>query len=394
MRQPGTFWRRIRRNKRQERGSGCSRNTGHSPQAQLVQGAYDEDNLSKAQRESDYWKPMEDGSLEYDRDGWLKDPNGNFILDDEGNRIGANGVQEGLQEILGIDAFQATAMLRDQGFELRDDGTYWTHDGNNGASITLENGVYASVYNQSLSQHNTRNIYDRLVAQGLMDTTEPVTLGLPSDQWDGRQPDASVISYEQWKERNFITGEPNLHVNNIMEGSEITTIFGATGSFSRNPHRGADFSVPSGTPVHSMFGGNTRFNYGGNAPERPTGNFQETATMVTYTFKGERRSDTILTRYLHLQSRNTALSANPLILSNTQLGFSGNTGTWPGVSPYGEHLHVDVRTERRSPLLESLLNDAGQQIEHGGKYYFDPFIFLNPEEYSFTSNAQAYGTQR
>ncbi len=339
----------------------------------------------------DNWKLMEDGSLVMTEDGWLKDSNGNYILDDDGNRIGAEGIQGGLQNILGIGAAEAAELLRGEEFELRGEGVWWNHEGNAGRSIGLDNERYAAIYNERLAGHNTLNIYNDLVARGLMDVERPVVLGPETDYWDGRQPEVDVISYEQWKEQNFITGETNLQVNNIMAGSEVTAIFGATGSYSANPHTGVDFAVPAGTPVHSMFGGNTRFNNFGDDLNVAAGLFQETRTDVTYTFKGEPRTDSILTRYLHLESRNENLADGQLVFGNTQLGLSGNTGVWPGVSPYGNHLHVDITTQQRSPLVDSLMSNANQRLPRGTGYRYDPFIFLDPTEYTFHLDAHIYG---
>ena len=209
----------------------------------------------------DNWKLMEDGSLVMTEDGWLKDSNGNYIEDDDGNRIGAEGIQGGLQNILGVGAAEAATLLRGEEFELREEGVWWNHEGNAGRSIGLDNEQYAAIYDDRLAGHNTLNIYNDLVARGLMDVERPVVMGPETDHWDGRQPNVDVISYEQWKDQNFITGENNLSVRNIMAGSEVTAIFGATGSYSTNPHTGADFAVPAGTPVHSMFGGNRRTRY-------------------------------------------------------------------------------------------------------------------------------------
>ena len=48
----------------------------------------------------DFWKLMENGDLVDDEMGWLKDQNGNYNLDENGNRIGAEGIETGLLNIL------------------------------------------------------------------------------------------------------------------------------------------------------------------------------------------------------------------------------------------------------------------------------------------------------
>lgn len=48
----------------------------------------------------DNWKLNANGNLEWDGDGWLKDQNGEFVLDDNGNRIGHEKIEMGLLAIL------------------------------------------------------------------------------------------------------------------------------------------------------------------------------------------------------------------------------------------------------------------------------------------------------
>ena len=122
---------------------------------------------------ADYWKLMEDGSLVMDGDGWLKDSNGNYILDESGNKIGANGMQGGLQKILGISAEEAVALSKDQNFvNAGKEGKYWNNANNANKAITLENKNYSTQYDKLLKQHNTLNIYNQLVENGQMKTAE------------------------------------------------------------------------------------------------------------------------------------------------------------------------------------------------------------------------------
>ncbi|MDY6030887.1 MAG: M23 family metallopeptidase, partial [Treponemataceae bacterium] len=60
--------------------------------AGLASGFYDSS--------ADYWRLMSDGSLVQDKDGWLRDENDNFILDKDGNKIGSDGQETGLLNIL------------------------------------------------------------------------------------------------------------------------------------------------------------------------------------------------------------------------------------------------------------------------------------------------------
>ena len=49
---------------------------------------------------ADYWKLSENGTMISGEDGWLRDANGDFVLDAAGNKIGADDRTEGLLKIL------------------------------------------------------------------------------------------------------------------------------------------------------------------------------------------------------------------------------------------------------------------------------------------------------
>ena len=49
---------------------------------------------------ADYWKMLNDGTLESDGSGWLRDDKGNFILNKDGQMIGAGGIETGWLNII------------------------------------------------------------------------------------------------------------------------------------------------------------------------------------------------------------------------------------------------------------------------------------------------------
>jgi hypothetical protein len=63
---------------------------------------------------ADYWRLTADGGLEYDGDGWLRDANGEYILDNNGNRVGAAGIETGLINILALDPGKAEDVAKVQ----------------------------------------------------------------------------------------------------------------------------------------------------------------------------------------------------------------------------------------------------------------------------------------
>ena len=65
---------------------------------------------------------MEDGSIQLDGDGWLKDREGNFLLDIHGNKIGAQDTEEGIAIVaelagLALNAAQVSKLLEVTGSE-------------------------------------------------------------------------------------------------------------------------------------------------------------------------------------------------------------------------------------------------------------------------------------
>ena len=326
---------------------------------------------------ADYWKLMEDGSLEYYGDGWLKDPNGNYIRDENGDRIGARGVQGGLEEILGISSGEAVSMLQDQGFELREEGTWWEHDGNNGNAITLGNGQYASIYEQQLDQHNTRTIYENLVAQGRMDTVGDTVLGPESDDWNGRQPEVDYISYEQWKNNNFISNpEDVLSLDQAVESDNLTSAFGTrTNPFTGEveQHSGNDWGVPVGTSFTPYAAGEvaelTTTDFGGN-----------TLTLehqFDYLFNGEAQTSSFMSEYMHLMNNASGEAAvtaqlGDLIGSQAIAGYTGNTGNTTGA-----HLHAGIYFEGKDPFTRWLEMAGFESVSSTGRgIHFDPLAFM------------------
>jgi len=328
---------------------------------------------------ADYWKLMEDGSLEMTEDGWLKDPNGNYILDEDGNRMGAEGIQEGLQNILGIGASEAVAMLRGEGFELRKEGVWWNHEGNAGRSIGLHNEQYAAIYEQSLSQHNTLKIYEDLVAAGQMDIAHEdwsVSTVDSNGDWTGRQPDVRYISYDEYKANNYISNpEGRIALDRAVESNNVTSPFGPrmhpiTGE--ETFHSGVDWGVPSGTHFTPFLSGSVAGTgstwYGGN-----------TLTLeheLGFVFKGQPTTETFYTEYLHLASDpkglpNVLHSIGDFVRSDKTAGITGNTGR-----STGPHLHGGLYFEPESVYANWLQKTQVGFLESPRGVFFDPYGFM------------------
>ena len=126
--------------------------------AGLASGFYDSS--------ADYWRLMSDGSLAYDGSGWLRDDYGDIIQDENGNPIGADGIQTGFEKILGIEKHStAKKLLEKMGlnfskghWDISDPkkGTtnYILDDGLNTKYTALS--VYTSLVKESM--YNTGNL--------------------------------------------------------------------------------------------------------------------------------------------------------------------------------------------------------------------------------------------
>jgi len=343
-----------------------------------------------------YWTLAENGSLLFDGDGWLKDTNGNYILDDNGDKIGAESIQGGLQNILGIDVKEATAMLYDQGFVfVGEEGLYWKNDANSGAAITLNNELYAELYGELLYDHNTLNIYNSLVESGQMDRNYDISM---LGQGIGVFASGGYISYEDFKANNFIQGRPDIQTNDYLKDYVISTLFGARGNLSPNAHRGVDSATLSGTTLNPvLWNEETSVLRAILGLTTAQGNNITTKTPISYIFKGNLVEENIFTRYLHLNS--IAVRDNQGINGASLLGQSGSSGQWifyndDGTSEtmtYNPHLHLDMYTNNHSPYINFLnMQNNSDSIFYSNSFYFDPFLFLDLNLYDINDNAHLY----
>ncbi|GAB1433420.1 hypothetical protein MASR2M29_20460 [Spirochaetota bacterium] len=365
----------------------------------------------------DYWKLMEDGSLLYDKDGWLKDSKGNFIVDAKNKRIGDDAIEGGLLKIFGLEDNKKNrdlvyAMLERTGMTEKEKDIWWKHQDNEGKFISLDDIEYKHYYDSLLTDHNTLNIYNALVANGSMDLN-PAYVDANSKWWirglnalgmdkiSGQfVTEDKYISYEQYKANNFIQGLPV--VNESMPaklGSMINTMFGASGG--KFLHRGLDFLVLK-EDVLPVFVNDTtiaKVFFGDEYAATAQGHHVDLLTKVSYTFKGQERTDTIVQRMLHLDS--VAVSNEQNIANAIILGKSGNSGYWNG--KYGYHLHTDLYTGNTgSPWLNYVGSQAQQNITGANgikdpytyksdkNVYYDPMIFLYKYEYGVSADAYKY----
>jgi hypothetical protein len=358
-------------------------------------GAYDSS--------ADFWKLMEDGSLAYDGDGWLKDSNGNYILDDNRDKIGSSTPEKGLANILGITTDEAHKLMKDSGF-IEKDG-YWHIDAatnaiNKTKSISLENEIYEDKYYSKLYGYNPINIYSNLVKQGEMDIDwNNYIAGSQDNQFFENDP-SRFISYDEYKANNFISGSPSYQTLDTFSEFDVTTLIGARGTLTENPHRGTDAATPKGTDALQLLFNNTStvaYSSKGKTEDdknSPQGLYVTTSTTITYKFKGEERKDTIYYRIMHLSE--ATVDEGGQLAWDTVLGKTGNTGQLPTIKTYPYHAHEDIYTAGiPSPFLDYLTgstSNAAQRLYYkpDDRFFYDKFIFANKNNYTIRAGADTY----
>ena len=247
--------------------------------SEMVQGINDKNSWVANTGEVDHWRLMENGSLLFDGQKDLFDSNGNLI-----RKVKAAGVESGLAELLNIPVEKAHELMEAAG--MKHDTTkneYWDSQDkvslfgssslsyNLGKSIQLGNRYnvddvnYDSIYASELAKDNTRNVYDRLVREGRMETNQNYESNM--DTWWAKGLSAvglggvastlagsKYISYEEYKANNFITGNPTLSTQdplaNLAAQIQLTGAFGSIGALG--VHTGVDIGI-SGKKFASLF---------------------------------------------------------------------------------------------------------------------------------------------
>ena len=373
---------------------------------------------------ADYWKLMDDGSLAYDGKANLYDENGNLIYKTE-----KTGLEESLIEILygenatkeqknaAIDLLEKNFSHYVKGGDANNrDNWYWNTNANEGKSISVDQ--YQEIYETrvlkdsttgfegTIEQHNPRNIYDNMVANETMDIRQEYQ-GLFGGIKAYMNNESKYISYEEFKDNNFITrGMPEYQVNSpVPNGSDISTLFGASGTNAAGTlktHAGIDWAVVSGTEVYPLLVNENTFvsskQFTDNWLKEIQGKHLILQSNFNYNYKGYSIEENIFQSYDHMSS--SSLKLYDVISQNTLLGLSGNTGQWNG-NGYGAHLHVDIYSNLdSSPLLnyvnmdyQNLITDTlshQSSLNTKPMQYYDPLSLLADFTYKIRHDAYTY----
>lgn len=376
---------------------------------EMLSGIMNADNWKENTGDVDHWTLMDDGSLAYDGKANLYDENGNLIYKTEktgleGSLIeilyGENATKE--QKNAAIDLLEKNFSHYVKGGDANNrDNWYWNTNANEGKSISVDQ--YQEIYETrvlkdsttgfegTIEQHNPRNIYDNMVANETMDIRQEYQ-GLFGGIKAYMNNESKYISYEEFKDNNFITGGmPEYQVNSpVPIGSIISTLFGAKGS--SYVHAGIDFAVITGTEIYPMLVNDTtnikEFNFGNKWIQSIQGNNMILQSYFSYTYKGMSINENIFQSYDHMSS--SSLKQYDMISQKTLLGLSGATGQWNG-NGYGAHLHTDIYSDlATSPLLNYInmdyQNSITDTLSHYSSLNTKPYQYYDPMALIFEYN--------
>jgi hypothetical protein len=250
---------------------------------------------------------------------------------------------------------------------------------------------------RTLEQHNPLNIYNAMVAAGRME----MALVFTYDQTDGSlDVTQEPISYEEYKANNFIIGTASYQTNDSYSSYPVSTLLGAGGSLTANPHRGTDAAVPKGTAAELLFFNDTSVvDDVGNDVNSAQGLYVTVKTDIDYQFKGENRTDSIYYRVMHLSG--ISVKEGDPVAQATILGKTGNTGKLTSYSTgkdvlYGYHAHEDIYTQKLpSPYLDYITGNTSNATARlyympEDRFFYDKFIFANKKNYQIRWDANTY----
>jgi murein DD-endopeptidase MepM/ murein hydrolase activator NlpD len=302
---------------------------------------------------ADFWRLTANGGLKYDGDGWLKREDGEYILDANGNRIGAETIEAGLIKILGVDKNDKAAVALVQklmtGANIQHtsgedpDNWYWdrldTRDGetvnlkalNMGKTITF-GSLLAGGYGNSVSTPVFMNGFDistDYYLYGSLTTKFKAMDAVPGYVYD-RYSDFAAAKGQFYDAIQAMVGgdtrisgpykdkfDENLYINynNYHFGIDIA------GQEGLSVYAGISGKITDVTGLDEREGYSVRIEYG-------------------YQFEGFTQTTGINGEYLHLQNKSDAVIGQ-FVSAGTQIGKLGNTGS---VST-GPHLHYTVFTK-------------------------------------------------
>jgi murein DD-endopeptidase MepM/ murein hydrolase activator NlpD len=313
------------------------------------------DNWKENTGDVDHWTLMANGDLVEDEDGWLRDQNGNFIIDKDRKKIGDNGIETGLLNILfgekqedgsmknsgkSYSSFSdeqiATAQALMYGAGFTNDGkenprdVTWNKDKNSGNTIKAD--LIADGAGNTVATQVFMNIFDNLT-NGMIDNT---SLRYTAFQSYSREDYAARLTNYFSAKYSFYNGEHKLF-NNTDDlrwaqdfGPSSLKIEGEN-VYKDNYHKGIDIIGKEGTEIYALYGGLV-------TGEKLNTSSSGYSIILNYGFNFENAFyDTgIFAQFMHF-SKESLLNVGDYVTSNMVIGSMGNTGVGTGT-----HLHYQL----------------------------------------------------
>ena len=317
---------------------------------------------------ADYWKLMSDGTLVQDEDGWLKDEN--IIKDKDGNKIGADGQETGLLNIL---------------FAKQADGSYKNPGKKYDEFSPLEKIISAQIMEKSGISHYYKDeektgICDRswnldgkaldmnLVMGYAGDSVATAVFmnyfdNMTNSMIDGNTSIASVVSgYKDsgylnrligyYSAKNeFYNGSHNLFSAEDLARLRISGEFGPDDNYSDKQHKGGDFA--SKTDDETITGTRlinfktedikTYAFYSGKVTGEKLNDSSSGYSILIehgFNFEGSFYDTGVTSQYMHLKNE-SPLKVEDFVHPNTYVGTIGGTG-YGKADYYAEHLHYQL----------------------------------------------------
>jgi murein DD-endopeptidase MepM/ murein hydrolase activator NlpD len=369
---------------------------------------------------ADYWRLLNNGNLQYDGDGWLKDANGKLILDAQGKKIGANGVEGGLLKILGVDANDKEAvarmrqMMSDAGLQHSDGANpedwQWRSSGTvDGEKVNITDLNMDRIIGFNLMvnpEHGYKygnSMVTAVFMKGFDSSTDNFVLGdgnakkqevmaMPdyvSDRYFGFV-EAKGDFYNKMQAlvggENSVSGDYQAYIYLLDEkGDYILDENGdrkVNKTFYENyEYRHFGIDLATGGKNFPIFAGISGTVIASVKDDANYGNYVH--MEYGYPFEGYTYNTGIIGEYVHLEKA-PLVSNKQLITAQTQLGLMGNTGKSQGI-----HLHYTVFTAPGKSFAENVMANtfgwdyAGSAMTNkpkdtpSTKTVYDPTAFYN-----------------
>ena len=357
---------------------------------EYVDGAYDSS--------ADYWKLMDNGDLVKDNDGWLKDQNGNYKLDKDGNRIGAEGIETGLLNILNggtsnkayseysdAEIQAAQQLMINAGFtpsEVENFKDRMWNNGNDGKTIKA-NSTLAG-FGDSVAPSVFMNGYDQVTDNILFGNNDAVTLntimGLPETSRD------RFISYLSAKD-SFWSGDYQIFSPETLENSRATGRFAPDSYYPDGQHKGIDVATKEGENLYSYFGGKVTRNY--------TSDSAGNSVVINhgFEFEGQFYSTGVQSQYMHMLEQ-SGYSVDDFVEPNKVVGQVSHTGDSQG-NP-GDHLHWQLMGDNAARTHDSsrwdmYQNRRNQFLNHIGGISSDKYSLYNTDDLNYWAGSSVEG---